>query len=57
MPGRRAEDEFGVGLGMEVDRRVRRLEGHELARLHALGTARLPVASAIQPTVWLAGGS
>ena len=36
----RAEDEFGVGFGMEVDRVVRRVEDCELARLHGLGNGK-----------------
>ena len=32
----RAENEFGVGFGMEVDRLIRCLKGHQLARLDRL---------------------
>ena len=36
----RAENEFGVGFGMEVDRLIRCLEGHQLARLDRLRNSK-----------------
>ena len=36
----RAENEFGVGCGIEVDRLIRGLEGHQLARLDRLRNSK-----------------